>query len=94
MLIFLSFLFPFCSGVGWSELKERARTLPSAGQSCSWGTTFDLLQSGGPGEWVVLPQRAESPRFGARGPQDLTSAKSKWEEKKKKIAQRLSKRRF
>lgn len=74
-----------CLGVSWSELQERPRTLPGAGQSSSGGTTFDLLQSCGPGEWVILPQCAKDHRFGTRGTQDLnfTILNSKRDDKRK-----------
>lgn len=75
-------LFLFCSGVSWSELKERSRTLPSAGQSCSRRTTFDLLQSCGPRKRVILPQCAKNHCFGTGGTQDLTAASEKKTEMK------------
>lgn len=67
------------SGVSWSGLQEWPRTLPSAGQSCSWRTTFDLLQSCGPRKRFFLPQRAEDHRFGTGGSQVVTAANAKKE---------------
>lgn len=61
-------------GLSGSELQERSRTLPGAGQSSSGRTTFDLLQPCGPGERVILPQRAKDHCVGTGGSQELTES--------------------
>ncbi len=65
-------LFLFCSGVGGSGLKERPRALPGTGQSSGGRATFDLLQSCGPGERVVLPQCAAGYLIGTGCAEGLT----------------------
>lgn len=80
--------FSFVSGLSWSELQERSRTLSGEGQSCRRRTASDFLQSRRPGKWILLPQCAEDHLLSAGGPEDLTSTEPQEEWLKKKKTKR------